>query len=126
MENLALTRQKLYARTQRKICETGWDGARVTKAPAIVSVAQGRRCQAGHCTSSSLGCIAGTKGRVRSQVDYCAEVIDIEVSKDQQLPVCSAKSPGKFSSVKVSIDADKTKLQLHRKGGARFPLRIAT
>ena len=58
--------------THRKILNTSWDVASVTKVTAVVSVTQGRQCQIGHSTSSSLG-IAVENPRLRCQVDYCVE-----------------------------------------------------
>ena len=100
--------------------------ARVTKVPAVAPVTQGRLCQAGHGTSSGLG-IAAENARQRCQVNYCVEEKE---SGDQvrrlQSNVRTSAPKCKLSSSEVSVDACKTKLQLHRKSGARFPLRITT
>ena len=109
--------------TRTKIVETGWVGARVT---SRVDDA-GPLCQAGHCTSLGLGVARTGDARERRQVSYCVE----DESGERRVRCLqsndrSSAPKGKLFSNKVGIDTGKTKLQLHRKGGARFPFRIAT
>ena len=90
---------------------------------------QGPRCRVGDTgpAVSGLGVARTGSARKRRQVSYCVEDFGERRVRCLHSKERTSAPTGKLSSNKVGIDdAGKTKLELHRKGGARFRLRIAT